>query len=53
GPGKKALMFDPRSTDDKYVMAIDLGKNSKFTKEEIEKMLLDNGVSEQPKTKEV
>ncbi|TAE73049.1 MAG: DUF3341 domain-containing protein [Bacteroidetes bacterium] len=53
GPGKKALMFDPRSTDDKYVMAINLGKNSKFTKVEIEKMLLDNGVSEQPKTKEV
>jgi hypothetical protein len=52
GPGKKARMFDPRSTDDKYVMAIELGKNSKFTKEELIQMLKDNGVSEEPTIKE-
>jgi hypothetical protein len=54
GPGKKALMFDPRSTDDKFVMAINIEKNaSKFTQEEIEKMLQENGISENAFTKEV
>ena len=53
GPGKQAVMFDPRSTDDKFVMAIDLGVNSKFSQEELEKILTDNGVSEKPKEKEV
>ncbi|MDX2303012.1 MAG: DUF3341 domain-containing protein [Microscillaceae bacterium] len=53
GPGKKALMFDPRSTDDKFVMAIDLDKNTSFTQEEIEKVLIDCKVSEKPKEKEV
>jgi hypothetical protein len=53
GPGKQALMFDPRSTDDKFVMAIDLGSNGKFTQESIEQILLESGVSEKPKEKEV
>ncbi len=53
GPGKQATMFDPRSTDDKFVMAIDLGANSKFTKEELESILTEYGVSEKPKEKEV
>lgn len=32
-------MFDPRSTDDKYVMAIDMEKNSKFTDAQLEEAL--------------
>lgn len=53
GPGKQALMFDPRSTDDKFVMAIDLGSNSKFTQDSLEQILVESGVSEKPKEKEV
>lgn len=53
GPGKKALMFDPRSTDDKFVMAIDLSKNNGYTQESIETLLTETGVSERPKEKEV
>jgi hypothetical protein len=53
GPGKNALMFDPRSTDDKFVMAVELDKNAKFTQAELEKILLDAGVCEKPKEKEV
>ena len=53
GPGKKALMFDPRSTDDKFVMAIELDKNPGFSQEQIEKVLVDCKVSEKPKEKEV
>lgn len=53
GPGKKALMFDPRSTDDKFVMAIELGNNHNFSQEQIENILTESGVSEKPKEKEV
>ncbi|NJL11575.1 MAG: DUF3341 domain-containing protein [Microscillaceae bacterium] len=53
GPGKQALMFDPRSTDDKFVMAIELEKNHQFTQMQIEELLLQHGVSEKPKEKEV
>jgi hypothetical protein len=49
GPGKKAVMFDPRSTDDKHVMAINLGKNTKHSKEDIVAILKQNGVTEEPK----
>lgn len=52
GPGKQAKMFDPRSTDDKFVMAIELDANTNFTQEELEKILEENGVSEKPKEKE-
>jgi Protein of unknown function (DUF3341) len=47
------MMFDPRSTDDKFVMAIELERNSKFSKEELEKILIESGVSEKPTEKEV
>jgi hypothetical protein len=53
GPGKQAVMFDPRSTDDKYVMAIELENNKKFTKEQITQILMESGVSEKPQEKEV
>ena len=37
--------FDLRSTDDKHVMAIDLASN-KLSKDEISRILKDNGASE-------
>ncbi|MDX1903353.1 MAG: DUF3341 domain-containing protein [Thermonemataceae bacterium] len=48
GPGKKEFMFDRRSTDDKYVMVIDLEKNTK-PQSEIEQILAKHGASEASK----
>ncbi|MCS6823117.1 MAG: DUF3341 domain-containing protein [Cytophagaceae bacterium] len=42
----KPKMFDPRSTDDKFVMAIDLAKNTNIKIEELEKILKDSGAVE-------
>ena len=53
GPGKKAKMFDPRSTDDKHVMAINLDKNAKHSKEDIVAILKEHGVTEEPKEVEL
>jgi len=44
-PYKYPRQFDLRSTDDKHVMAIDLGTN-KLSKEEIGRILKDNGAEE-------
>lgn len=44
-PGRKAFMFDKRSTDDKFVMAIDLDKN-KTEKDSISRILQDSGAIE-------
>ena len=44
-PYKIPRMFDIRSTDDKFVMAIDLGENTK-NKEEINQILQNSGASE-------
>lgn len=44
-PYKWPRMYDNRSTDDKHVMAIDLGAN-KIGKEDIRRILKDNGASE-------
>lgn len=44
-PYKWPRQYDIRSTDDKHVMAIDLGAN-KFSKDEISRILKDNGASE-------
>jgi len=44
-PWAKPRVFDIRCTDDKHIMAIDLGENKK-SKEEINKMLSDLGASE-------
>jgi hypothetical protein len=53
GPGKKAKMFDSRSTDDKFVMAIELSRNEKFTQAQLEQILVESGVSEKPFEKEL
>jgi len=44
-PWAKPKVFDERCTDDKYIIAIDLGEN-KQGKDEINKMLTDSGASE-------
>lgn len=44
-PWSKPVIFDERITDDKFVMAIDLGKNAK-SKEELRQLLSANGASE-------
>ena len=44
-PYKWPRQYDIRSTNDKHVMAIDLGAN-KISKDEIQKILKDNGASE-------
>ncbi|HBK89007.1 MAG: DUF3341 domain-containing protein [Cyclobacteriaceae bacterium] len=44
-PYKWPRQYDLRSTNDKHVMAIDLGAN-KISKEEIQRILKDNGASE-------
>jgi Protein of unknown function (DUF3341) len=44
-PYKYPRQFDIRSTDDKHVMAIDLGTN-KLSKDEIGRILKDNGAEE-------
>ncbi len=45
GPTAKPVIFDERSTDDKFVMAIDLSKN-KISDEEITQILKDAGAEE-------
>jgi hypothetical protein len=45
GPNVKPLLFDKRSTDNKFVMAIDISKN-KMSEEEIIKVLRENGAEE-------
>jgi hypothetical protein len=44
-PGKTPLMFDSRSTDNKFVMAIDLSKN-KLAADEIITILKNFGATE-------
>lgn len=45
-PYRWPRQFDIRSTDDKHVMAIDLGENGKFNKDQIASMLKAAGASE-------
>lgn len=45
GPTNKPVIFDERSTDDKFAMAIDLSKNT-LSDSEIQTILKDSGASE-------
>ena len=45
-PGVKADNPDPRTTDDKFVMELRVSENSKFSAEELEKMVKDTGIIE-------
>lgn len=44
-PGKRPLLFDSRCTDDKFIMAVDLTKNS-LTQDEITSILRTSGAIE-------
>jgi hypothetical protein len=44
-PWNTPVMFDSRSTDDKFIVAVDLGKN-KLSQAEIDSILKNNGASE-------
>ncbi len=44
-PGKRPLLFDSRSTDDKFIMAVDLSKNS-LSQDEITAILRNSGAIE-------
>jgi hypothetical protein len=46
GPGSQKTVFDPRSSDDKFILVFDLDKNSQFSTEELTKMIKDSGASE-------
>lgn len=45
-PYRWPRQFDVRSTDDKHVMAIDLGVNTRFSKADLSSLLKDSGASE-------
>jgi hypothetical protein len=44
-PGKKPVLFDSRSTDNKFIMAVDLSKN-KLASDEITSILRNFGAAE-------
>lgn len=46
GPLSKKIVFDPRASDDKFIMAIDMGANSQFDAESLSHLLKENGASE-------
>lgn len=46
GPTAKPLIFDPRSTDDKFIMAIDLGNNTNVSEMSITDALRNSGAIE-------
>lgn len=46
GPGSQKTVFDPRSSDDKFILVVDLGKNSKFTQEQLSLFFKETGASE-------
>ncbi len=45
-PGSKKLMLDPRCTDNKFVLALDLDKNRTISPEALSEMLRENGATE-------
>lgn len=46
GPGANKVVFDPRSTDDKFVMAIELSRNTNHTSDAIMDAVRQAGASE-------
>lgn len=45
-PGMPAQNPDPRTTDDRFVMELRVSENSKFSAEELEKMIKETGIVE-------
>lgn len=46
GPGAKKVVFDPRASDDKFILVFDLSKNKSFTKEQLGLLIQETGASE-------
>jgi hypothetical protein len=46
GPGSQKTVFDPRSSDDKFILVFDLEKNKGFTPEQLTEMIKASGASE-------
>jgi hypothetical protein len=46
GPGAQKTIFDPRSSDDKFILVFDLDKNSQFSTDQLTQMIKDSGASE-------
>lgn len=46
GPGAQKTIFDPRSSDDKFVLVFDLDKNNQLTVDQLKEMVRNSGASE-------
>lgn len=46
GPGSQKTIFDPRSSDDKFILVFDLSKNNSLGVEKLSEMLKATGASE-------
>jgi hypothetical protein len=46
GPGSNKTVFDPRSSDDKFILVFDLEKNRQFSPEQLSEMIKASGASE-------
>lgn len=46
GPGSQKTVFDPRSSDDKFILVFELDKNKQFTPEQLTEMIKASGASE-------
>lgn len=46
GPGSKKMVLDPRASDDKFILAIDLEKNAGMSELQITEILKGSGASE-------
>ena len=45
-PGNQKLVLDPRFSDDKFILAVDLGSNKKHSVDSITRLLRESGASE-------
>jgi len=46
GPGSQKTVFDPRSSDDKFILVFDIEKNKQFSVEKLTEMIKATGASE-------
>jgi hypothetical protein len=46
GPGSQKTVFDPRSSDDKFILVFDLDKNKQYSVDQLTEMVKSSGASE-------
>lgn len=46
GPGASKVIFDPRSSDDKFILVFELDKNKQFTSDQLAQIVKNSGASE-------